>query len=172
MNRPGDLESISTWLVRWTTKIFCHQRISKFYFVSNTIVCNPQKKTILKSICLRCNNSKLTRIFKGPPNIDPTTQNANMGGPLDHPWFLLILHTAMLVNKDFLRNVHVKIHVSQQRFSNLVSDWLAGQCQSIRSQVWKSSLVVQAPGWLLGTHFTENVFFFFMHAKISSHFMA
>ena len=61
--------------------------------ISNTIVCNPQKKNILKSICQQCNNSKLTLIFNGPPNIDLTTQSATMGGPLNHPWFRPILHT-------------------------------------------------------------------------------
>ena len=61
--------------------------------IFNTKVCDPQKKNILKSICQRCNNLKLTCIFNGPPNIYRTTQSATMGGPTDHPWFLPILHT-------------------------------------------------------------------------------
>ena len=58
--------------------------------------------------------------------------------------FHVILHNSYY--KDFLAwlligyqlsNLHVKIHVCYQEFSNLPSDWLAAPCQPIRSQDWK-----------------------------------
>ena len=39
-----------------------------------------------------------------------------------------------------LKNGYVKIHISYQGFSNMVSDWLAACCQPIRSHVRKSRL--------------------------------
>ena len=61
--------------------------------ISNTIVCNPQRKTSWNPYVNDAIN--LIRIFNGPPNIDRTTQSATMGGPMDHPWFQPILHTGL-----------------------------------------------------------------------------
>ena len=102
INRPGDLEvrlggplGDQIFLSPKDIKVF-HDALFCLKSISNTIVCNPQKKNILKSMCQQCNDLKLTLILNGPPNIDRTTQSATMVGPLDQPWFLPILHTVTL----------------------------------------------------------------------------
>ena len=127
--------------------------------ISNTIVCNPQKKNILKSICQWCNNLELTRIFNGPPDIDRTTQSATMGGPVDHPWFLLIPHT------DY----------ASVKWASIDSDngLSPGRRQAI---IWSNAGILSIG--LLGANFSEirigilSFWFKKMHLKLSSAEMA
>ena len=44
------------------------------------------------------------------------------------------------LGSGILSTIHVKIHVSEQGFSNLASDWLAA-VMPVKYQVWKSLLI-------------------------------
>ena len=110
INRLGDLEvrlggplGDQIFLSPKDIKVF-HDALFCLKSISNTIVCNPQNKNILKSMCQQCNDLKLTLILNGPPNIDRTTQSATMVGPLDQPWFLPILHTVYVMRNMFYSN--------------------------------------------------------------------
>ena len=92
-------------------------------------VCNPPKKNILKSIYQRYNNLKLTRIFNGPSDIDRTTQSATMGGPLDHPWFLLILHTV----KEMFSNYHP--------YTEQLPQWWSSSTYQQQKLVWTTTVI-------------------------------
>ena len=53
------------FLSRKVTKVF-HDVLFCLKSICSKTVCNPQRKKILKSVCQRYNNLKLTCIFNGP----------------------------------------------------------------------------------------------------------
>ena len=134
--------------------------------IFNTIVCDLQKKNILKSICQRCNNLKLTCIFNGQPNIDRTTQSATMGGPMDHPWFLPILHTDHWEFHQRQTNWHARMRNYQNKRAFWLSNVRHLQETSDKSDLHWQRLSLNSGKWfpnifdnLIAYRYKEMIFF-------------